>query len=172
MVNYQLILCFINTYWYFWGNLTVFCLFHFNIISSFWKWQMDFLGAALGISTCITTLIHVCPLSIWQLGLKFECICWTRERVTNAFPKSTDIIQVLNGLTTDRRHIKVPQDRILYPTHFDKKTKQVIEFCLQVCYWPDLGAHCATPRSLSRECPLTSKYMYRIRIAGLIIVND
>jgi len=56
MVNLQLILCFINTNWYFWGNLTVFCLFHFNIISSFWKWQMDFLGAALGISTCITTL--------------------------------------------------------------------------------------------------------------------
>jgi len=56
VVNYQLIICFFNTNWYFWGNLTVFCLFHFNIISCFWKWQMDFLGAALGISTCIPTL--------------------------------------------------------------------------------------------------------------------
>jgi len=36
--------------------LAVFCLFHFNIISSFWKWQMDFLGAALGISICLPSL--------------------------------------------------------------------------------------------------------------------
>ena len=56
-------LCFINTIWYFWGNLTLFCLFHFNIISSFWKWQMDFFGAALGISTCITTLNTGCQPS-------------------------------------------------------------------------------------------------------------
>ena len=43
-----------------WGNLTVFCLFHFNIISSFWKWQMDFLGAALGISICLLSLSLDC----------------------------------------------------------------------------------------------------------------
>jgi len=28
-----------------------------------------------------------------------------RENVTNAFPRSTDIIQVLNELPTDKRHI-------------------------------------------------------------------
>ena len=36
--------------------LTVFCLFHFNIISKFWKRQMDFLGAALSISICLISL--------------------------------------------------------------------------------------------------------------------
>ena len=41
---------------YFWDNLTVSCLFHFNIISSFWKWQMDFWGAAMGISICLISL--------------------------------------------------------------------------------------------------------------------
>jgi len=53
MVNKRLMLSFITN---FWGNLTVFCLFHFNIISSFWKWQMDFWGAALGISKCLISL--------------------------------------------------------------------------------------------------------------------
>jgi len=40
----------------------------------------------------------MCPLSIWQLCLKLEWICWTGKRVTIAIPRSTDIIQVLNEL--------------------------------------------------------------------------
>jgi len=34
-----------------------------------------------------------------------------RESVTNAFPRPTDIIQVLNELQTDKRHIKVLQEK-------------------------------------------------------------
>jgi len=48
-------LCFINKNWYFWENLTVFCLFHFNIISSFENDKWIF-GAALRISICLTAL--------------------------------------------------------------------------------------------------------------------
>ena len=33
----------------------------------------------------------------------------------------TDIIQVLNELPTDKRHIKVPQDRLLCPTYVNNK---------------------------------------------------
>jgi len=47
----------------------------------------------------------ICPLSILKLGLKLECKCGT---VSNAFPRSTDLIHVLNELPTDIRHIKVP----------------------------------------------------------------
>ena len=55
---------------YFWGNLTVCCLFHFNIISSFWKWQMDFLGAVLGFSICL--------ISLWDHSaiLYFSFLVW------------------------------------------------------------------------------------------------
>ena len=69
---------------------------------------------------CCGTLI--CPLSIWQLGLKLHCIfLW--KSVTNDFPRSTDIpiIQVLNELPTDKRHIKVQPD--LCPTHVGNKKK-------------------------------------------------
>ena len=38
----------------------------------------------------------LCLLLIWKSGLKFESICWTEKSVTNAFPRSTDIIHVLN----------------------------------------------------------------------------
>ena len=59
----------------------------------------------------------ICPLWIWQLGLILECIGWTGKRVaTYAFPRSTDIIQVLNELPTDKRHIGVPLDRLLCHT--------------------------------------------------------
>jgi len=69
----------------------------------------------------------LCPRSIWQLGLKLVCICWIRKSVTYAFPRSTDIIQVLNELPTDKIHIKVPQDRLLCPTHVDNKKVQLFE---------------------------------------------
>jgi len=54
---------------YFWGNLTVFCLFLFNIISSFFKWQMDIWGAALGISICL--------ISLKEKNLNDVTVMWT-----------------------------------------------------------------------------------------------
>jgi len=59
----------------------------------------------------------ICHLSIWQLGLKLEL-----ERC-NAFSTSTDIIQVLNELPTEKRHIEVSQDKMLCPIHMDNKKK-------------------------------------------------
>jgi len=52
-----------------------------------------------------------------------------REKRCNAFPRSTNII-VQNQLPTDKRHIKVPQDRLLCPTHVvdNKRKKQVFKF--------------------------------------------
>jgi len=38
----------------------------------------------------------ICPLSIWQLGFKLECICWTGKNDTNSFSRSSGIKQVLN----------------------------------------------------------------------------
>jgi len=61
-----------------------------------------------------------CPLLIWQFGLNMKCIC------CNAFPRSIDIIQI-NELPTDWRHMKVPQERVLCPTHVDNKKIQVFE---------------------------------------------
>jgi len=46
-----------------------------------------------------------------------------REKRYNAFPRSTDITEVLNELLTDKSHIKVPQDRLLCPAHIDNKKK-------------------------------------------------
>jgi len=51
-----------------------------------------------------------------------------REKRCNAFPRSTDIIQVFNELPTDKKRIKVPQDKLLCPTHADNK------HVLYVCY--------------------------------------
>jgi len=45
------------------------------------------------------------------------------------------IIQVLNELPTDERHMKVQQDRLLCPTHFDNKKKTGFRKCsFYVCY--------------------------------------
>ena len=55
------------------------------------------------------------PLLIWQLGFKLACICWTEKSVTCAVLRSTDIIQVLNELPIGKRHIRVPQNRLLFP---------------------------------------------------------
>ena len=81
----------------------------------------------------------ICPLSIWQFGFKLECICWTGKSVTCTVLRSTDKIQVLNELPTDKNHIKVQQNRLLCPAHVHNKKKQVFEkiydflnFCL--CY--------------------------------------
>ena len=64
--------------------------------------------------------------------------------------------------------------KMLYPTHVDKMKKSGFrkKIVLSVLHDGTSGAHCATPKSLSRECPSTSKSIYRIRIAGLVIVND
>ena len=39
--NYFMLLFFTKE-WYFWGNITVFYLFNFNIIASFWTWHTDY----------------------------------------------------------------------------------------------------------------------------------
>jgi len=45
MTTYKLLLCFITKEWYFWGNITIFYLFIFNIMmASFWTWQMTIFG--------------------------------------------------------------------------------------------------------------------------------
>jgi len=44
MTNSNFLLCFITKEWYFWGNITIFHLFCFNMIASFWTWQMTILG--------------------------------------------------------------------------------------------------------------------------------
>ena len=46
-----------------------------------------------------------------------------REKRYKGFSSSTDIIQVLNELPTDKRHIRVPQD--LTYTHRQQEKKQV-----------------------------------------------
>jgi len=80
----------------------------------------------------------ICPLSIWQLGLKLE----TLKRL-NAFPRSTDTIQVLNKMPIFKRHVKVPPGRLLCHTNVDNKKKQVCENFLFNCVTrPDLsGVH-------------------------------
>jgi len=65
----------------------------------------------------------ICHRLFWQLGLKLGCIYWTGRSVTNDFPKSTDIIQVVIEWPTNKRHIKAPQDRLLWHTHVDNKKK-------------------------------------------------
>jgi len=63
---------------------------------------------------------------------------WNRENVTKVFPRSSYRIQVLNEFPTDKRHIKVPQDRLLCSTHVDNKKKQAFENFLCVTR-PDLS---------------------------------
>jgi len=77
----------INKNWYFWGNLTVFCLFHFNIISSFWKWQMDFMGAALAISICLISLIfYFIAIIMKHTSGHILCQSHTAKRINALFP--------------------------------------------------------------------------------------
>jgi len=55
------------------------------------------------------------------------------EKRLNAFPRSTYIKLVLNELPTNKRHIKILQDRLLCHTHVDNKKKQVFKNCLFKC---------------------------------------
>ena len=50
------------------------------------------------------------------------------EKRLNAFSRSTDITQVSNEMPTDKRHIKVPQDRMQCHTHVNKKKKTGLPF--------------------------------------------
>ena len=80
----------------------------------------------------VTNVSCVSKLTLWYLNM-FSIDLVTRFKIgmyllnwkkhLNAFPRSTDIIQVLNELVTDKRHIKVPQDRLLCPSHADNKKK-------------------------------------------------
>ena len=69
---------------------------------------------------------------MWQLGL-IGMYLWNKDKRLNAFPRSTDIIQVLNELPTDTKHIKVPQDILRCHTHVEnKKTRFLKIFFLSV----------------------------------------
>ena len=80
-------------------------------------------------------------MSYIELTTRFQIAMYllNREKRLNAVPRSTDIIQVLNEMTTDKRHIKVPQCRLLCHTHVDNKKKQAFENYLFKCVTrPDL----------------------------------
>jgi len=50
-------------------------------------------------------------MSTIDLATRFKIGMYLLNREKrNVFPRSTDIIQVLNELPTDKRHVKVPQD--------------------------------------------------------------
>ena len=67
----------------------------------------------------VTNVFTVSKLSMWYLNMtSIDLATWFKigmylldgSKPCKAFPRSTDIIQVLNELPADRRHIKVPQD--------------------------------------------------------------
>ena len=62
-------------------------------------------------------------MSSIDLAIRFkrEIYSSTREKRCNDFPRSTDVIKVVNELPTDRRYINVPQDIRVCPTHVDNK---------------------------------------------------
>jgi len=74
------------------------------------------------------TRVLKCPLSIVNSVLHWNVSVKQGKAFSNVFPKPTDTIQ----LPTDKRHIRVPQDRRIYHTHADDKIKQVFENILSV----------------------------------------
>jgi len=91
------------------------------------------------LKTYIETYFVVPQYVLYRFGNFVEKWMYllNRKNRNNAFPRSTNIIQVLNELPTDKRHIKVPQDRLLCPTHINNKKKQV--FLLKCVTQPDLS---------------------------------
>jgi len=81
----------------------------------------------------VRNVFSVSKLIWWYLNVSFidlatrfqiKIYLLNRKNVANAFPRSTYIMQALNKLPTDRRHIKVPHDRLLCHTHVYNKNKQ------------------------------------------------
>jgi len=74
----------------------------------------------------VTNVFSVSKLIVWYLNMsciylatrhKIGMYLLYREKRCNAFLISTDILV----LVTDKRHIKLPQNRLLCPTHVDNK---------------------------------------------------
>ena len=73
-------------------------------------------------------------MSFIDLATQFKIRMYqlNREKRCNAFPRSTDIIQILNKLPTDKRHIKVSQDRQLHTSTKMKVFENVIVKCVTI----------------------------------------
>jgi len=84
----------------------------------------------------VTNIFSVSKLSMWYFYMSsIDLVTRFKNWRLNAFPCSTDIIQVLIELPTDKRHIRVQHDRLLCLTHVDNKKKQVFEnFLLSTCH--------------------------------------
>ena len=74
----------------------------------------------------VSYVFSVSKLILWYLNMstidlatsfKIGMYLLGREKRLNAFPRSTNIIQVLNELPTDKRHIKVSQNTAMPYTH-------------------------------------------------------
>ena len=91
----------------------------------------------------------ICPLSIWQLVKKLECICWTGKSIINAYLRSTGIIQVLNEMPTNKRQVKVPQD--CYALHMATSLTRVEIWSLMtnLMAWQNSGPLCMRASWLS-----------------------
>jgi len=65
---------------------------------------------------CIKTFLWYFNMSSIDLASRFKMVIYllNREKRCNAFPRSTDKIQVLNELPTNIRHIKETQDVMPY----------------------------------------------------------
>jgi len=57
------------------------------------------------------------------------------KSITDAFPRSTDIIQVLNELPSDKRHIKVPQACTASQKPCETTNKMFNVFCSVYCIY-------------------------------------
>jgi len=78
----QLFLCFLSKECYFWGTITMSYLLHFNIVASFWTWQIDCL---MCIKFCISSLslLPNCKKVMCEIELPDDWIIIVFAAVTN-----------------------------------------------------------------------------------------
>ena len=107
----------------------------------------------------------ICPLSIWQLVLTLEWICWTGKIVTNAFPMSTDVIQVFKPLPTDRRRIKVLQEWYAIHTSTTRTNRFLKSVCSATRPW------CSPFNSHISHVLVTESETSRIKMIFLVYVE-
>jgi len=95
----------------------------------------------------VSYVFSVSKLILWYLNMStIDLATWfkigmyllDREKRLNVFPRSTNIIQVLNELLTDKRHIKVSQNTAMPYTH--QEQEETVGFFLIKCVTrPDLS---------------------------------
>ena len=115
-------------------NTNNICIRHYRDSTEIWNKYLYFENLYL-----LFTNVHVLSVSNYilvvpqyvliELATRFEIEMYllNGEKRCNAFSRSRDIIPVLNELPTDRRYIKVQQDRLLCSTLGDNKIKQVFK---------------------------------------------